>query len=416
MIAIRRARVGPLRVAVASIEGLRSATAVLAFEAGQWAEPAGRPGIARLVAQTLLRGTETRDAQAWSRALDELGATSRLDVAGQAAFFAGQCLAADLAPYLRLVAEAVLHPALAPRELEFVRAQALAKLEEERRDTRAVAESTWRELAYPAGHPFRTRPLGEEEVVRGAPAEELREFHSRTVMGGTAHLVIAGGIGSDDAFAAAESAFGEWRAADAHPERSSAPAVIASAVRRDVVVPDKTQCDIVLGWHGLPRRDPRFVPARVTNMVFAADTFASRAGNVVRDQLGLAYYVFSTIGASRGEAPWIVRMGVNPQNVERALETTLAELRKIHQGEIADDDLDLARDKLVGELDVGLESPAGVAQMVLEAELFDLGEDHHERYPRELRSVTREQVVETARSFLGLDRYALAVAGPPLAA
>ena len=164
----------------------------------------------------------------------------------------------------------------------------------------------------------------------------------------------------------------------------------------------------------MPRTDPRFVAARVTNMVYAADTFASRAGNVIRDQLGLAYYVFSGMGSSRGQSPWIVRMGVNPENVQRAIDVALDELRKVTEGQITDDDLSLAKDKLVGELDVALESPGGVAGMVMEAELFDLGEDHFERYPRALRAVTKEQVVETARTFLPPERYASVVAGPPL--
>ncbi|HET8568247.1 MAG TPA: pitrilysin family protein [Candidatus Limnocylindria bacterium] len=396
------------------VPGLRSVASVLAVEAGQWSEPEGRPGVARLTAQAMLRGTQRRGAKEWTEALDALGAVGRLDVGGHGAFFSGQCLAPDLGAYLRLVGEATLHPALADDELELVRAQTLAQLEEDERDTRAVADRTWRELAYPERHPFRTRALGDAAVVRTATADELRAFHSRSVLAGPAHLVIAGSVEPAAAFAAATEAFGEWPQAGERAGRTLPPLSLSGALRRDVVVPDKTQCDVVLGWHGLPRTDPRFVPARVTNMVFAADTFASRAGFVIRDQLGLAYYVFSTLGTSRGQAPWAVRMGVNPQNVERAIGTAFAELRKIHEGDVADDDLALAKDKLVGELDVALESPGGVAQLVLEAELFDLGAEHFIRYPGELRAVTKEQVVETARSFLGLERYALAVAGPPL--
>ena len=85
-------------------------------------------------------------------------------------------------------------------------------------------------------------------------------------------------------------------------------------------------------------------------------------------------------------------------------------------GDFPADDLALAQDKLVGELQVALESPAGIAGMILEAELFGLGDDHLERYPDQLRAVTKEEVAEMARSFLPSDRYALATAGPPLAA
>ena len=416
MIRRARAQVGPLRVVVAEIPGLRSVVTSLGLDAGQLAETSGRPGIGRLTAQTMLRGTTKRSAQEWSEAIDALGASSRLDVSSQQAVFHGQCLAGDVAPYLELVAEAVLHARLAGEDLAFVRQQTLAQLEEDSKDTRAVADATWRALAYPAGHPFHTRTIGDEDVVRSATVDEIRAFYDRNVIGSEPLLIIAGGIAPEQAIQAARNAFAGWRKGAPRTPPSATAGALASTVRRDVVVPDKTQCDVVLGWHGLPRTDPRYVAARVTNMVFAQDTFASRAGNVVRDQLGLAYYVFSTLGISPVAAPWAVRMGVNPENVTRAIDTTFAELRKIHEGQVAADDFELAKDKLVGELDVALESPQGVAQMILEAELFDLGDDHFERYPRQLRAVTLDEVVQTARTFLPLDRYALAVAGPPLAA
>ena len=414
MIRRTRTQIGPLRVVVAEIQGLRSVVTSLGLDAGQLAETSGRPGIARLTAQTMLRGTTTRSAQEWSQAIDALGASSRLDVSSQQAVFHGQCLAADLGPYLALVAEAVLHARLAGEDLEFVRQQAIAQLEEDSKDTRAVVDTAWRDLAYPPGHPFHTRTIGVEDVIRSATVEELRRFYTAHILGSEPLLIIAGGVRDADAVAAARAAFEGWPSGPARPAPSVPSVTLASAARRDVVVPDKTQCDIVLGWHGLPRTDPRYAAARVTNMVFAQDTFASRAGSVVRDQLGLAYYVFSTLAVSPVAAPWAVRMGVNPENVARAIDTTFGELRKIHEGEIAEDDFELAKDKLVGELDVALESPGGVAQMILEAELFDLGDDHFERYPRQLRAVTTDEVVATVRTFLPLDRYALAVAGPPV--
>jgi zinc protease len=403
-----------LRLAVVPIADLRSTSVLLAVEAGQWFEPAGRPGIARLTAQTMLRGTKRRDAATWASALDDLGAVARLDAGAHAAVFSAQCLGDDLGELLALIAEAVRTPALADAEIEFVRGQTLAHLEKDERDTRAVSDRAWRQLVYPQGHPFHAPPIGDDAVVRSATPGDIRAYHKTSITPDGAVLVIAGGTTAEKAADAAGRAFGDWPKRAQPRDANYPPVTLATTKRRVELVPDKTQSDVIIGWPGLPRTDPRFVAARVTNMVYAADTFASRAGNVIRDQLGLAYYVFSGIGASCGQSPWIVRMGVNPQNVHRAIEVALDELRKITLGQIADDDLALAKDKLVGELDVALESPAGVASMVLEAEMFELGEDHFERYPRELRAVTKEQVVDTARTFLPPDRYALAVAGPAL--
>ena len=408
----RRTLANGLRVAAIPIAGLRSVSALLAMEAGQFFEPAGRPGIARLTAQAMLRGTAKRDARAWSDALDGLGASARLDVGAHAAVFSGQCLADDLAAYLDLVAETVVTPALAPDGLEFVRAQTLADVEEAKKDTRSVADKTWRELTYPIGHPFHTRSIGDEEVIRSATIEEARDHHRRAISAASSVLVLAGALEVDRAFDAAQRAFGSW--SGGRLNRLLGSVALDGPKRSAVLVPDKTQADVVLGWPGIPRTDARFTKAQVANMVFAADTFASRAGQVVRDELGLAYYVFSTIAGTAAQGPWTVRMGVNPENVERAVAVTFAELKKIRDGAVADDDLALARDKLVGELEVARESPTGVAGMVLEAELFHLGDDHLERYPRDLRAVTKADVVGLASELLTIDRYALAIAGPEL--
>jgi zinc protease len=403
-----------MRIAVAPIADLRTTSVILTVEAGQWFEPVGRPGVARLTAQTMLRGTRAKSAAIWADAIDALGAVARLDVGAHAAVFGGQCLGDDLAALLGLMAESLRTPALAPDDLEFVRGQTLAQLERDERDTRAVVERVWRTLVYPKTHPFHAPGVGDAEVVRTATVDEIRDYHQSAIRPDGAILVVAGAATLDTVVEAANRAFGDWRVTGPRPTRDVPEVALAATVRRNEIVPDKTQSDVLIGWPGMPRSDPRFVAARVTNMVYAADTFASRAGNVIRDQLGLAYYVFSGMGSSRGQSPWIVRMGVNPTNVRRAIEVALDELRKVTLGEIADDDLSLAKDKLVGELDVALESPGGVASMVLEAELFDLGEDHYEKYPKALRAVTKDQVVDIARTFLPPERHAEVVAGPPV--
>ena len=415
MIRVERGRLdNGMRIAVAPIADLRSTSVLLAIEAGQWFEPTGRAGVARLVAQTMLRGTTQRSASEWADAMDALGAVARLDVGSHAAVFAAQSLGEDLPALLGLMSEALRTPALAADDLEFVRGQTLAQLERDERDTRAVVDRVWRELVYPRTHPFHAPGIGDAEVVRTASVDEIRDYHQSAIRPDGALLVVAGASDLERVSAAANAAFGDWKRGPSRAARDVPEVALAATTRRSEVVPDKTQSDVLIGWPGLPRTDPRFVAARVTNMVYAGDTFASRAGNVIRDQLGLAYYVFSGMGSSKGQSPWIVRMGVNPQNVRRAVDVAIAELRKVTLGEIADDDLALAKDKLVGELDVALESPGGVASMVLEAELFDLGPDHFERYPKALAAVTKEQVVDTARAFIPPERHALVVAGPPL--
>ena len=140
---VRRQRLpNGLRVAVVPIPGLLSAAVLLAIEAGQWFEPLGRPGVARLSALAMLRGTTSRDAKAWADALDGIGAAARLDVGSHAATFSAQSLGSDLDVLLELMADAVMRPAFAPTEVELVREQTVAQIEEDAKNTRAVERFT----------------------------------------------------------------------------------------------------------------------------------------------------------------------------------------------------------------------------------------------------------------------------------
>ncbi|MEK7863473.1 MAG: pitrilysin family protein, partial [Chloroflexota bacterium] len=233
MIRVERRRLdNGLRIAVAPIAELRSVSVILAIEAGQWFEPIGRNGIARLAAQTTLRGTTRRSGPAWADAIDALGAVARLDVGAHWAAFTSQSLTDDLDALVDLIAEVIRMPALAPEDLDFVRQQTLAQFERDERDTRAVVDRLWRELVYPKTHPFHAPPIGDASVVREATVDEVREYHEGAIRPDGAVLVVAGSVTADRVEAAAARAFGDWRAPAIAPVRDVQDVALSATARR----------------------------------------------------------------------------------------------------------------------------------------------------------------------------------------
>src|SRR5512138_2406422 len=209
-----------LRIAVAPIAELRTTAVLLAVEAGQWFEPLDRAGVARLTAQTMLRGTTKRDANAWADAIDALGAVARLDVGAHAAVFSAQCLGDDLGGLLELMAEALCTPALHAEDLEFVRAQTLAQLERDERDTRAVVDRVWRELVYPRTHPFHSPSIGDARAIHEASVDDIRDYHASAIRPDGALLAVAGATTVDEVERAATQALGAWHASRAREARA----------------------------------------------------------------------------------------------------------------------------------------------------------------------------------------------------
>ena len=188
----------------------------------------------------------------------------------------------------------------------------------------------------------------------------------------------------------------------------------AEVRERFVPMPGKTQADIVLGRAGPPRAAEDFLHARLANTILGVFGMMGRLGANVRDQQGLAYYVYSGLQGGLGPGPWLVRAGVNPANVQQAITSIRDEIRRLLAEPLPADELTDNKRFMIGSMPILLETNAGVASSILDMELYQLGLDYLQRYPELISAITAEQVQAAARKYLNPDEYALAVAGPAL--
>ncbi|MBI4787365.1 MAG: insulinase family protein, partial [Chloroflexi bacterium] len=150
----------------------------------------------------------------------------------------------------------------------------------------------------------------------------------------------------------------------------------------------------------------------IGDLIFGRLGLYGRLGASVRDQQGLAYYVYSGVEAGLGAGPWAVHAGVNPKGLDKAIEGILAEVKRLRSEPVTQDELDEAKDFVTGSLALRLETNDGVAATVGDIELFDLGLDYLERYPKIIRALTPEQILAVTQKYEHVEHYALVVAGP----
>src|SRR3970282_1809142 len=95
-----------------------------------------------------------------------------------------------------------------------------------------------------------------------------------------------------------------------------------------VAMPGKMQSDIVLGGPGPARRHPQFIAARLANNILGVFGMGGRIGHFVREKGGLAYYAGTGLDGGLGPGAWRAYAGVNPKNVDKAMELILREIKK----------------------------------------------------------------------------------------
>jgi zinc protease len=381
--------------------------------AGALNDPPEKMGRGRFTGYAVRRGTATRTYQDINEITEAVGANVYFSGGRHLTNFGGKSLAEDLDLLVDVLFDLLLHPNFPQNEVEKVRGQIITGLKELENDTRGLASREFRSLLYSLEHPYGRPSDGTLESVPHIKRDDLENFYQTYYRPEGAAIVVVGDVQAGAVRDAFERAVGGWQPSGNAPTLEI-PKVQPLTERRRYVrtMTNKTQVDIALGTIGPDRAADEYYAARLGDVILGHLGLMGRLGETVRDQQGLAYYARSGLEAGLGQGPWSVRAGVNPDNVEQAIESILAEIARLRDEPVTDQELEDGGDFLTGSLPLQLETNEGIASTLLHMELHQLGDDYVIRFPDLMRAVTKEQIQAAAQKYLDPEHYALVIVGP----
>jgi zinc protease len=369
-------------------------------------------GLADFATSSLLRGTQTRSFEQVYDALESVGAHLGFSAGTHTAGFSGRALVEDLPLLFDLLADGLRRPIFPADELERLRTQLLTGLAIRAQDTGDMASMTFDKIVF-GEHPYARPDDGYPETVRAISREDIIAFHQRCFGPQGLTIAVVGAV--EPAFVADQitRVLADWQN-PAQPSIPELPEVrpLAETVRQHVPIAGKAQTDIMVGALGPLRRAPEYTAALLGNSILGQFGMMGRIGDIVREQSGLAYYASSSLSAGVGPGTWEVSAGVNPSNVEKAIDLVVAEIRRFTEKGVSVEELQDSQDNFVGRLPLTMESNAGVANSLINIERHQLGLDYYRNYESKVRAVTPEMVLEAARKYLDPDKLAIATSGP----
>jgi zinc protease len=381
------------------------------IRAGALAESREQAGLASFTADMLLRGTERWDFDSIYEKLESVGANLHIGGGRHITDFAGRGLVEDLDLLLDLLAAALRQPTFPHDQVEAERGEILTGLQIRANDTRQMAGLKFRELLY-QNHPYGQSVDGYEDSIRDLKREDLVSFHDRYFGPDGMIITVVGGINPEEALAKVKEVFGDWKE-DQLPMPDAPPAARPSqTLRIHVHMPQKMQSDIVLGLPGPLRSAPDYLEASLANTILGVFGMMGRLGQNVREKQGLAYYAYSHLHGGLGPSPWYVSTGVAPEKVELALESVLAEIERLCAEPVPQVELADSQAYRTGSMPVGLETNSGLASVITDIELYDLGLDYLRHLSGKIMAMTPETVQAAAQKYLSSHQLAIAVAGP----
>ena len=382
------------------------------FHAGTVYDPADCPGVAHFVSKTIDRGTVPHTADQIAEDFENRGAQLSVALNRHAMWLVCTCLSEDFEQVLALVGNVAMRPTFPDPEVETRRGEIVTLLRQDQDNPASVAMERLMRTLYGETHPYGRPMRGTLEAVEQIGRPDLQQFHQRRFAPQLMSLALVGDFDAERAVDVTATVFGDWPAT--HSDKAEFPLVVPARARRIQVVPmmSKAQADIAYGFTSIRRLDPRYHAYSLMNNILGQYALGGRLGDSIRERQGMAYYTFSSLDASLAPGPLIVRAGVSPANVERAIASIDAELAKLAADGPTDRELAESKQYLIGSMPRTLETNVGIATFLQTAELFGLGLDYDLRLPDLISAVTRQQVHEAARATLTPSHATIVVAGP----
>jgi zinc protease len=388
--------------------------------AGTVYDPPGFPGLSHFVSRTVDRGTSSRSADDIAELLDSRGVSLSVLVNRHAMSLVCTCLVEDYQAIMSLLAEMLRSATFPESEVETRRGEIITLIRQDEDNPATVAAEGLMAMLYGPDHAYGRPTRGTIESVQRIDAAALRAFHALRFRPQFLSLVIVGDLECAHAIDVAAETLDEWRGDDAAAEAPACesfdwlavpPAPVARRIR---VVPmmNKAQTDIAYGFTSITRSDPAFFAYTLMNNILGQYSLGGRLGDSIRERQGMAYYVSSGMDASVIPGPLMVRAGVSPDNVTRAVASIDEELQRMAVDGPTEDELAESRQYLIGSMPRNLETNLGIANYLQMMEFFGLGLDYDLRLPGLLRAVTLDQVHTAARQALDPSRASIVVAGP----
>jgi zinc protease len=382
------------------------------IRAGSVHEPEDRPGLAYLTSRVLDRGTEQRPADVLAEELDDRGVALRIVPTRHTTTLSCTCLSEDFDDVLAIVLDVVRHPIFPDVEVAKKRAELITSVRQDDDNPAACCMQAFFELAFGATHPYGRRAKGTIESVERITRDEIAAFHQARFHPAALSLAVVGQVSAPHALTRATAELEGWIGVNALEPLVPDPAPLAKRTERVIAMPGKSQADIAYGFTSIRRLDPRFYAYWVMNNILGQFGLGGRLADNIRERQGMAYYAFSSFDPSFGPGPLMVRAGVDPGNVGRALEAIDLEVKTMGADGATPEELTQTQQYLVGSLPRTLETNPGIAAFLQNSEQFGLGLDYDQQLPQKIKAVTLEDVRAASADVLHPEHAAVAVAGP----
>jgi predicted Zn-dependent peptidase len=375
-------------------------------------EPRPKMGVSHLLEHMVFKGTERRSAQEIALALEARGGSLDAYTSRDSTAYHARVLDTDLARALDVITDMVRRPILRDSDLSLERQVVLEEIAtvEDTPDDEVFDLSY--ETMWPT-HPYGFQILGTKETVSALSADDLKHLHARAYFPGNCIIAAAGNLTHEALLEECDRQ--GWFDGEASGPHLNPPPVppVPPAVRgvRRAFEKDTAQTHIVFATDTIPYADRRKYAMLVISNVFGGG-MSSRLFQRIREELGLAYAIYSFTSFYQAVGMAGVYVGSQPARAAKAEEAIRGEFARLAREGLRGEALDDAKQQTLGQLMLSLESPTSRMYRLASTAVYQEPYRSLDDVLKTVEALTADEVSALAAEFFAPERQTVVSLGP----
>jgi zinc protease len=380
-----------------------------AWKGGFENDPEDKQGLSTLAATMLTQGAGEYDSDAFQKELRQTGISIGFEARRDFIRGTARTLKETLPLAAKLLRASLMAPRFDATELELQKDKQAAGLKFH------LSEPSWlvSRLAmreYFMGHPYSRRALGNEASIEGLTVADMKGWMKNLAR---QNLIVTatGAITAKELSKLLDEVFGDLP--QKAPELKIEEAKPKAGGETFLVPLPGPQADLMMVWPGLKRSDRDWYVLEVMNYILGGGSFSSRLMKEIRERRGLTYGVSSGPAPLEYAALYMIEASFEGKNAAEVMNLIQEELSKLSTTRVSGEELQAAKDYLIGSYPLVLTSSSSIASYLLGLRANHLSKDEEEVHAKAVRAVSAGDVQELAKKLFSKPA-AVFIAGSPV--
>ncbi|MCF7895011.1 MAG: insulinase family protein [Candidatus Omnitrophica bacterium] len=401
-------KIGPLQLIHSSFDNFETASLGVFLKTGARFEKKSQKGIAHFLEHMVFKGSASYSYKKIKREIEGRGGILNGFTSQEMTAYYAHFLKKNTLVTLDILLDMVLNPLLLSYEINKERDIVLEEIKMYNDLPGSCAETILDSLLW-GSHPLGKDIIGTEESVKAITKKNIIDFKNNFYIPSNIVISFCGDFSADKIKKFIEGKIKNKIKRKRKKIQQKKPDKL-KGVKIKIAKKDTQQSHLHLGFRSIPYKSDKRIVQELLYVILGAN-MSSRLFESLREKRSLCYAVSASVKKFKDSGAFIIKVGLDKENIGLALSVIKKELNKIKNKPIAKSELTRAKDYFLGQLSMSLEQSQGRMFYFAQSYIKSTNIESLDKIKKQVKAIEPYQIRDFSKKLFDFRNLSLSAVG-----